>query len=133
GISRCNVVAACQVNVALPRDFTVQIAVGEAKFSNMLVTITAGAPSKITSTSGNGQSGHPGDPAVLQAKVTDGCGQPVGGVTVVWTVTQASTGTASVTPLQGTSQTDGIVSAKVLFGSTPGTIVVQASAGALAG
>jgi uncharacterized protein (TIGR03437 family) len=132
GISRCNVVAACQVNTALPRDFGVVIAVGEAKFFNLLVTVTAGTAATITPTSGNGQSGHPGDPAVLTAKVTDGCGQAVGGVTVVWTVTQASTGTASVTPLQATSQTDGIVSARVLFGSTPGQIVVQASAGALA-
>jgi len=129
GTSRCNVVAACQPNVVLPRTFNVVIAVGEAKFSNLQVVITNGTPSIITPTAGNGSTGHPGEPAILQAKITDGCGQPVSGVTVVWSVTQ---GNGSVTPLQGTSAADGIVSARVVYGNTPGQIVVQASSGALA-
>ena len=129
GKSHCTVQAlpaACQLT-SLPIDTNALIMVGENKSFNLSLTITQGSASTITAVSGSNQSGHPGDSANLQAKVTDGCGQPVSGVTVTWAVTQ---GTASVVSAQSTSQADGIISARVLFGSTPGPITVQASAGA---
>ena len=132
GISRCNVQAAClPVGTALPYVSGAVIAVGEFKFANMLVTITGGSAASITPTAGNGQTGHPGGQLVLLARVNDGCGQPVSGVSVSWSVTQGP-GTATVTPLQAVSTSDGTVSARVVFGSTPGQITVQASSGTLA-
>jgi len=75
--------------------------------------------------SGNNQSGNPGQFLNLTAKVTDGCNQPAGNVPVTWSVTQ---GTGTLQNVQSPTFNDGTTSARLVLGSSAGTVQVQVAA-----
>jgi adhesin/invasin len=90
------------------------------------VVITSGTAQNVALTSGNNQTGNAGQllQSPLVATVTDGCGIPVTGAHVTWTVTG---GSATLSKTVSTSGSSGQVSTFVNFGSTPGPVTVTAS------
>ncbi|HEY2844060.1 MAG TPA: Ig-like domain-containing protein [Bryobacteraceae bacterium] len=126
GVSRCDVVVGClALGTALPQQFNATIAVGELGFAPLRVNITQGAPSLLSIVSGNNQSGNPGTFLNLTARITDGCSLASGNVAVTWSVIQGS-GTLQVQ--NGTTFADGTTSARLVLGSSAGTVQVQVSA-----
>jgi uncharacterized protein (TIGR03437 family) len=126
GRSQCDVVVGClDAGTALPQQFNATIAAGELGFAPLRINITKGAPSSLSIVSGNNQSGNPGTFLNLTAKVTDGCHQPSGNVAVTWSVTQ---GSGTLQNVQSPTFNDGTTSARLVLGSTAGTVQVQVSA-----
>lgn len=80
--------------------------------------------------SGNNQQGRLGQPLAqpLVVRVTNSIGEPVPGVTVVWSVTG---GTAQLNPSTSTTDADGRATTSVTVNSV-GPITIQARAGTLA-
>ncbi|HJR16735.1 MAG TPA: Ig-like domain-containing protein, partial [Gemmatimonadales bacterium] len=85
-----------------------------------------GEAANITVMDGNGQSGRVGEtlgkPLVVQ--VTDTRDRPVEGATVIFAFSAAAAGQA--TPPSATTNADGIASATLTLGSTPGTVTGSA-------
>ena len=103
--------------------------IGEYVGHPITVRVTHGNPSQLSIVSPTGtQIGNPTSSFTLLAKVTDGCGQAVQGVTVSWNITQ---GTASLSQVFPVSSGSGAVSARVTLGSAPGPIQVLVSAAGL--
>jgi hypothetical protein len=100
----------------------------EAPFT---VTALPASANGLSGISGDNQSGPVGTalPAPLVAKVTDGFGNPVSGVTIAWAT--AGGGTLSATSTQ--TGEDGQTSVQLTLGPTAGTQTVTASAEGLAG
>jgi uncharacterized protein (TIGR03437 family) len=129
GLSRCNVVAACQppgTDLSSLPPFIVWAEIGEYVGHPITVNITQGKPSQISIVSGNNQIGNPSSSFTLLAKVTDGCGQNFNGQAVTWVVTQGAN--SSLSQVQSVSSGNGTVSARLTLGSTPGPIQVTVSA-----
>ena len=87
--------------------------------------VTAGPPGKININLGNGQSGRPGDRLVVPygVQVSDIAGNPLGGVTVAWSVILGSANlgnTSTVTNSNGNTQVN------VQLGTLPGPVKVKA-------
>ena len=126
GVSRCDVVVGClAVGTSFPQIATATVAAGEYGFTPIRITVTKGAPAQLTIVSGNNQSGNPGQFLNLTAKVTDGCNQPAGNVPVTWSVTQ---GTGTLQNVQSPTFNDGTTSARLVLGSSAGTVQVQVAA-----
>ena len=126
GVSRCDVVVGClALGTSFPQIATATIAAGEYGFAPLRITVTKGAPTTLAIVSGNNQSGNPGTFLSLTARVTDGCNQPAGNVPVTWTVTQ---GTGTLQNVQSPTFNDGTTSARLVLGSSAGTVQVQVAA-----
>ncbi|RMF67218.1 MAG: T9SS C-terminal target domain-containing protein [Calditrichaeota bacterium] len=104
------------------------------------VTFTAtalpGAPKFISDAGGNNQTGTAGKPlaAPFQALVTDTIGTPIAGHNVTFTVTGGGGNFGGQTQTTVTTNAQGIASATLTLGPTPGTTnTVQASSGSLVG
>ncbi len=128
GISSCDVQAACPPNVFAGETTTATLQVGEYRSYGLTIAITNGVPSRLNLVSGNNQTGNPGNSLTLLARVTDGCGQAAAGFSGLnWTVLPGTTGSASLSAVQTTSDSSGQVSAHVIFGSTAGNVKIQVS------
>jgi uncharacterized protein (TIGR03437 family) len=126
GVTRCDVVVGCQaVGTSFPLVTTAIIAAGESGFTPLRITVVKGSPTLLSIVSGNNQSGSAGTFLNLTARVTDGCNQPSGNVPVTWSVTQ---GTGTLQNVQSLTSNDGTTSARLVLGSTAGTVQVQVSA-----
>jgi uncharacterized protein (TIGR03437 family) len=126
GITRCDVVVGClDPGTSFPQVATALIVAGESGFTPVRLTIVKGSPTVLSIVSGNNQSGNPGQFLNLTARVTDGCNQPSGGIPVTWSVIQ---GAATLQNVQSPTFSDGTTSARLIFGSTAGTVQVQVSA-----
>jgi len=95
-------------------------------------TAVAGEAANLAVADGSGQSAEAGaalaDP--LQARVTDGSGNGVAGITVTWTVTA---GGGSVNPASSATNGSGIATTVWTLGDTEGAQEVEASVDGLAG
>jgi invasin-like protein/filamin/ABP280 repeat protein/Big-like domain-containing protein len=89
-----------------------------------------GQPSALTVASGNNQNGTIGEPLIdpLVVRVTDGFGDPVAGVTVVWS---AETG-GTVSPASSVTSADGYASTERVLGPAIGTYVTRAEVSGVA-
>jgi plastocyanin len=99
------------------------------------VTFTAtaepDAATDISMAGGDGQTGAVNSTlAPIQVLIEDQFGNGVPGVTVTWTVTN---GDGTVAPGTSDSDADGIASAAVTLGATPGNVTVDAEATGLTG
>jgi uncharacterized protein (TIGR03437 family) len=87
-------------------------------------TVTVGPPALMQITSGNNQSGNPGQqlPLPIVAVVTDLGGNPVPGVSMSFTASPANG--ATFTSLRQVTDTAGKISANVVLGNVPGAIQI---------
>jgi uncharacterized protein (TIGR03437 family) len=95
----------------------------------LTITPAPATPTTITKTgNGDNQSGTTGQtlPNPLSVVVKDQYGQTMSGVTVTFAVTS---GSASLSQASATTNANGVASTNVTLGSTPGAVVVRASAG----
>jgi hypothetical protein len=110
-------------------------ATGNGAPANLAVNFTAsalsGSAGRLVLVSGDAQVGSVGTALAepLVVRVTDGLGNPVGGVTVAWSVS----GGGSIDPASAVSGTDGLVQAERVLGPTAGSQSAQASADGLEG
>jgi uncharacterized protein (TIGR03437 family) len=88
-------------------------------------TVTVGPPALIQITSGNNQSGIPGQqlPLPLVAVVTDLGGNPTPNVSMAFT--SVTPGGATFTNFRNPTDASGKVSANVILGSVPGAITIS--------
>ena len=108
--------------------------VGEFNHRNAVTfVVTAGPPAKMTITSGNGQSGKPGDRLLvpLGVKATDLAGNiPSSPATITWTVILGNAsfvvGNAVVATATTTTSANGIAQINVQLGGSPGPVKIQA-------
>ena len=121
GVASCNVLATCQIGT-----FPLSIVVAGLQSFQASIHITAGAATALKIIGGNNQSGIAGQtlPVSLQATVTDGCGAPIAGVPVLWSVLS---GSATLTGTVSVSNSGGVVTTRVTLGQTPGPVQVQLS------
>lgn len=126
GTVYCTLVTSCS---ASPGVQGVQILLGGQVVTQDLTVdvVLGGGPATITATSGNNQSGNPGQRATLPllATVTNSCGTPEPEISVTWTVTS---GSATLQQSTTTSNSFGQVSNVVTYGNTPGTVIITATA-----
>ncbi len=103
-------------------------ATGNGAPANLAVNFTAsalsGSAGRLELVSGDGQVGSVGTALAepLVVRVTDALGNPVGGVTVGWSVS----GGGSIDPVSAESGTDGLVQAERVLGPTAGAQSAQA-------
>ncbi len=108
--------------------------VGEFNHRNAVsFNVTAGPPAAMTISSGNGQSGKPGDrlPVAFGVKVTDLAGNvPATAATVTWSVILGNAsflvGNAAVSTATTTTSANGIAQVSVQLGGNPGPIKIRA-------
>jgi len=131
GISRCDVLAACQLDAFLPHDFGAFLYVGEHQGFSLTIRVTQGTASLLKPVSDLNQSGKSGGSFTLLARVTDGCGLPVAADGLSWEVIPGSA-SASLSQAQTSSDTSGNVSAQVTLGQTAGVVQVKLSGAGLA-
>lgn len=111
-----------------PQSITITASRGDepAATTSFVVTALADTAASLTVAGGNNQRGLVGQPATpLQVLYTVG-GVAQAGVPVSWTVSQ---GTATLAAASSNTAADGTASVGLTYGSTPGPIVVTASAG----
>lgn len=98
----------------------------EGKSATAAITVLPGAPASIVVESGNGQSAPAGSalPAPIAVRVRDSRGNPVSGVSVIWTV---SAGGGSLSPNVSTTNAQGIASTTWTLGAFTGTQQASAS------
>jgi len=91
-------------------------------------TARAGAPDALSILSGNNQSGTPGAalPDSLRVRLTDKFGNPVSGVTIVWT---PIAGSGIVSPTSSVTDANGRAATRWTLGSTGGPKNVTATGG----
>lgn len=85
--------------------------------------LVAGAPFQLAAQSGDGQSGTVGEtlPAPLVFALTDGGGDPVVGVAIVFEMAE---GTGSFDPATDTTDAGGLVSTQLTLGTVADTLVI---------
>ena len=105
--------------------FTIVVGGGRYTFVGNSFNVTPGGAGMVTVTSGNNQSGTPGQtlPQVLVATVTDLAGNILSGVNMVFTVSPANGATFTNSRL--TSDTSGHVSTNVVLGNIAGPIQIS--------
>jgi uncharacterized protein (TIGR03437 family) len=125
GVATCNLVAEGRPGT-LP--LWIDVGNGERAWTGM-VTVTPGPPGAPQMAFGDAQTGRVGEtlPVALQARTTDGFGNILTGVTVVWEVVTRD----SVTLLDtvSVSNAQGLVSTRVRLGTLPGTFQVRLRVG----
>lgn len=129
GLVSCDLTIGCQdAGVNLPTLASLDAVIGEYKKYSFVLQITSGSAQKVGITSGNNQSGRPGQAlgSFLLATITDGCGAPAGNADVTWTVTQ---GSATLSNIVSKSDAAGRVSARVTLGQTPGPVKITVALG----
>ncbi|HEY3738841.1 MAG TPA: Ig-like domain-containing protein [Bryobacteraceae bacterium] len=110
--------ATCDLKIG-PRAGTTQLymAVGEYRFMPVItLNVAVGPPAQLSLISGS--VGHP-----LTVQATDASGNPVEGVSIVWTVTS---GAASLGANPTVTDAQGESSNTVTFGKTPGPVMIRA-------
>jgi plastocyanin len=95
-------------------------------------TATPGAATQMIQPSGDGQAWMVGTvlPKPLTVTVADNYGNGVSGIAIAWQVTS---GSASVSPTNGTSNASGVAQTTVTLGNTAGPITITATNALLAG
>jgi len=94
-----------------------------------VVTVTPGAPNSMVLSSGDAQTDTIGAKlAPLKVLITDAGGNPVPNVTVNWLLTA---GSATRSPASSLTDASGLAADTVVFGTTPGTVTVQAGSAGL--
>ena len=96
---------------------------------NFTLTGTAGAPTQVHKTSGDGQILGRSASTQLVVTAADAHGNPVSGVTINW----AATGGGSITPASNTTGADGTAVASRTLGAASGIDSTTASAPGIAG
>jgi uncharacterized protein (TIGR03437 family) len=100
--------------------------VGSFTFQNFTLTATPGVANAIRIVSGNNQSGNPGQVlSPLVVRVEDAANNPLPGISVRW---QVVSGAATLAQNVTTTADNGQAATTVTLGSTPGTVVVRATA-----
>jgi hypothetical protein len=91
-----------------------------------LATAIAGPPAVLVKGEGDGQSGPVNTilPTDLQIAIEDAFGNGIAGLNVNWIVTA---GTATITPASPQTDANGISSAQILLGPTPGPVTITAT------
>jgi plastocyanin len=111
-----------------------QAAVTDASGSPVVFSATAtpGPAVTLESAGGTGQSGETDQPLAqpFQVRVTDDFGNGVPDVSVAWSVTG---GGGSIAPPTGTTGSDGVASATLTLGASPGDNTAQAESDGLVG
>jgi uncharacterized protein (TIGR03437 family) len=125
GTAHCNLIATCGTGLGT---FNVGFMVGNLQAWPGTITVTQGTAQSLSIIAGNNQTGPAGQalPSTLVAQVTDSCGNPLAGATVTWTVT---TGSATLSKVTTTSNSNGTVSANVVFGTAAGPVQVKVTLG----
>jgi uncharacterized protein (TIGR03437 family) len=120
GVGHCDLKLSCD----LEGDPYVRMMIGERIGVKMRLLVGPASSQSLTYVSGNNQAGIAGQtlPSALVAQIGDNCGGGLAGREVVWTVTQ---GAATLTQVATTSNAAGLVSARVVLGSTPGPVKVS--------
>ncbi len=126
GTVSCTVVTTCATQ---PGNYDVTIEIGgNFGYESVIQVLPAGnGATSVAATSGNNQSGNPGQKAALPliATVTGFCGNIIQGAQVTWTVTA---GSATLAQSSNTTNLLGQASDTVTFGSTAGTVTITATA-----
>lgn len=93
--------------------------------------VVAGAPFQLAAQSGGGQSGAVGEtlPAPLVFALTDGGGEPVVGVSIVF---ELAAGTGSFDPATDTTDGAGLVSTQLTLGTVADTLIILPRGASLA-
>ena len=132
GITHCTLVSTCSFGLGF---FPLGVAFGNPYFiTTYELQIVPGGPAAFNIIAGNNQTGFAGQALSqsLTAALTDGCGNTVAaGTAVTWKVTQ---GSATISGQSGATNSQGVVSARVTMGQTPGpvTVTVTTAAGVTA-
>lgn len=105
--------------------FTILVGGAFSSQAPITYTVTVGPPALIQITSGNNQSGSPGQqlPLPLVAIVTDLGGNPTPGISMAFT--SVTPGGATFTNVRNTTDANGRTSANVVLGSVPGNISIS--------
>lgn len=124
GVVVCDVVGGGRIG-----EGTLRIRVGEAVEIPVVLRITAGAPSTVRITGGNGQTGSAGQllPLALTLEVADAGGNLLSGASVIWEVLTPNGATLSQT--SQTTDPNGRASTRVTLGQQPGLIQIRARSG----
>jgi uncharacterized protein (TIGR03437 family) len=128
GTSHCTLVVSCSAPLGLASVAVLEGGTFQIPTGGVTLNITGGSPATVQIPSGT-LTGVAGQTLSLSAVVQDGCGSPVSGVAVTWTIVQ---GAASFKSTVTTSNTQGAVSAQVTLGQTPGLIQVRVTAAGVA-
>lgn len=100
--------------------------IGNFMFQNFTLTATPGVANAVRIVAGNNQSGNPGQAlSPLVVRVEDGANNPLPGISVRW---QVVSGTATLNQNVTTTGSNGQAAVNVTLGSTPGTVVIRATA-----
>ena len=125
GITHCTLKSNCSFGLGF---FPLGVAFGNPYLlTTYELQIVPGGPAAFNIIAGNNQSGFTGQALSqnLTAALTDGCGNTVAaGTAVTWKVTQ---GTATISGQSGATNSQGVVSARVTLGQTPGPVTVTVS------
>jgi uncharacterized protein (TIGR03437 family) len=122
GITHCTLVSNCSFGLGF---FPLGVAFGNPYLlTTYELQITPGGPAAFNILGGNNQTGTAGQALSqsLTAALTDGCGNTVAaGTPVTWKVTQ---GSATISGQSAATNSQGVVSARVTLGQTPGPVTV---------
>jgi uncharacterized protein (TIGR03437 family) len=122
GVTHCTLVSNCSFGLGF---FPLGVAFGNPYLLTQYeLDIVPGGPAGFNILAGNNQSGVAGQTLsqALTASLTDGCGNTVAaGTAVTWKVTQ---GTATISNQSTATNSQGVVSARVTLGQTPGPVTV---------
>jgi uncharacterized protein (TIGR03437 family) len=128
GITHCTLVSNCSFGLGF---YPLGVAFGNPYLlTTYELQIVPGGPAAFNIIAGNNQTGFAGQslPQSLTATLTDGCGNTVAaGTAVTWKVTQ---GSATISGQSGATNAQGVVSARVTLGQTPGPVTVTVSTAA---
>ncbi|MGD1096972.1 MAG: Ig-like domain-containing protein, partial [Bryobacteraceae bacterium] len=128
GTANCTLVVSCSAPLGLSSVVVLEGGTFQIPTGGVTLNITGGSPAtvQIPSTTLTGVAGQT---LSLSAVVQDGCGSPLSGVAVAWTIVQ---GSASFKSTVTTTNSQGAVSAQVTLGQTPGLIQVRVTAAGVA-
>jgi uncharacterized protein (TIGR03437 family) len=125
GTAHCNLIATCGTGLGT---FGIAFLVGDQQGWPGTLTVTRGQAQTLAIVAGNNQTGPTGQalPIALTVSVTDACLNSIPGAAVTWAVTQ---GSATLSNVVSTSNSNGTVSAHVTFGAAAGAVQVTVTLG----
>ncbi|MBV8846930.1 MAG: hypothetical protein JO307_29325 [Bryobacterales bacterium] len=97
-------------------------------FNDRIRKLTAAIPATLTISSGDGQTGFPGNKLRIAAKVIDSGGNPIAGLPVSFST---ATGAARLSSSSVLTDVTGIAATQVVLGNSPGPVTITASTSGL--